>query len=87
VIHNNGGKLLFSNLNESEVNHISSFDAKSYPDTLVLVKPDSLAVGTMDSIQVRHFIRQNSFLLNISNHHLLMPVEITRPNSAFARAA
>eukprot|EP00889_Picochlorum_renovo_P004265 jgi/Picre1/31295/NNA_006648.t1 len=54
VIHSTNGKLMFSNLNEGEVNHISSFGAKSYPDTLVLVKPDSLEVGSMDSIQKLH---------------------------------
>lgn len=55
VIHSTNGKLMFSNLNEGEVNHISSFGAKSYPDTLVLVKPDSLEVGSMDSIQVSDY--------------------------------
>lgn len=53
VIHSMNGKLVYSNLNEGEVNYIASFDVKSYPDCLVLVKPDSLEVGTMDNIQVR----------------------------------
>ena len=52
VIHCQNDKLIYSNLNEGEVNYIASFDAKSYPDCLVLVKPDSLEVGTMDNIQV-----------------------------------
>lgn len=53
VIHCMNNKLLYSNLNEGEVNHITSFDARNYPDSLVLVKPDSLEVGAMDNIQVR----------------------------------
>ena len=58
VIHCLNGKLVYSNLNEGEVNYIASFDAKSYPDCLVLVKPDSLEVGTMDNIQVCSYSSQ-----------------------------
>jgi len=56
VIHCQNDKLIYSNLNEGEVNYIASFDANSYPDSLVLVKPDSLEVGTMDNIQVRQVV-------------------------------
>lgn len=88
VIHSTNGKLMFSNLNEGEVNHISSFGAKSYPDTLVLVKPDSLEVGSMDSIQVRSFrpfYQFSGFEKSIT--YLTFIAEATRSQCSAARAA
>lgn len=52
VIHSSNGKLLYSNLNENEVNYIASFTTASFPDSLALVKPNELVIGDMDSIQV-----------------------------------
>lgn len=54
VIYSANNKLLFSNLNENEVSHIASFNASSFPDSLALVKPGSLSIGSMDDIQKLH---------------------------------
>ena len=59
VIHSANGKLLYSNLNESEVNHIASFHTSSFPDSLALIKPTMLKIGSMDSIQVCIFLRHD----------------------------
>lgn len=54
VIYSANNKLLFSNLNENEVSYIASFNTSSFPDSLALVKPGSLSIGSMDDIQKLH---------------------------------
>uniref|UniRef100_A0A7S3QK85 DNA damage-binding protein 1 n=1 Tax=Dunaliella tertiolecta TaxID=3047 RepID=A0A7S3QK85_DUNTE len=54
VIYSTNRKLMFSNLNENEVNHMASFNSASFPDSLALAKENSLTIGTVDEIQKLH---------------------------------
>jgi DNA damage-binding protein 1 len=37
-----------------QVNYIAGFTTKCFPDSLAIVKPGGMAIGTMDSIQRLH---------------------------------
>ncbi|KAF5831460.1 mono-functional DNA-alkylating methyl methanesulfonate N-term-domain-containing protein [Dunaliella salina] len=54
VIYSTNRKLMFSNLNENEVNYMASFNSASFPDSLALAKENSLTIGTVDEIQKLH---------------------------------
>lgn len=54
VIYNQNGKLMFSNLNESEVDYIAGFSTQNFPESLAIVKSGSLVIGMMDQIQRLH---------------------------------
>lgn len=54
IVHSSSKKLLYSNLNENEVNFLASFHTPSFPDSLAIAKEGSLTIGTMDEIQKLH---------------------------------
>lgn len=54
VIYANNGKLLYSNLNENEVNLLASFNSAPFPDCLAIAKEGELTIGSIDDIQRLH---------------------------------
>ncbi|EFN59838.1 hypothetical protein CHLNCDRAFT_29381 [Chlorella variabilis] len=54
VIYSSNRKLLYSNLNENEVSHMTSFNTAAFPDSLALGKQEALLIGTIDEIQKLH---------------------------------
>ncbi|XP_036343335.1 DNA damage-binding protein 1-like [Rhagoletis pomonella] len=54
VIYSSNHKLVFSNVNLKEVNHMCSLNAQSYPDSLALATKNSVILGTIDEIQKLH---------------------------------
>lgn len=54
VIYSSNHKLVFSNVNLKEVNHMCSLNAEAYPDSLALATKHSVILGTIDEIQKLH---------------------------------
>lgn len=54
VIYSSNHKLVFSNVNLKEVNHMCSINAEAYPDSLALSTKGSVILGTIDEIQKLH---------------------------------
>ncbi|XP_013110760.1 DNA damage-binding protein 1 [Stomoxys calcitrans] len=54
VIYSSNHKLVFSNVNLKEVNHMCSLNAQAYPDSLALATKNSVIIGTIDEIQKLH---------------------------------
>lgn len=54
VIYSSNNKLVFSNVNLKEVNHMCSLDTNCYSDSLALVSDNDLLFGTIDEIQKLH---------------------------------
>jgi DNA damage-binding protein 1 len=54
VIYSSNHKLVFSNVNLKEVNHMCSINAEAYPDSLALSTKNSVILGTIDEIQKLH---------------------------------
>lgn len=54
VIYSSNHKLVFSNVNMKEVNHMCSLNAEAYPDSLALATDTCVTIGTMDEIQKLH---------------------------------
>lgn len=54
VIYSSNHKLVFSNVNLKEVNHMCSLNAEAYPDSLALATKSSVILGTIDEIQKLH---------------------------------
>lgn len=54
VIYSSNNKLVFSNVNLKEVNHICSLDTSYYSDSLALVSDSDIVFGTIDEIQKLH---------------------------------
>lgn len=54
VIYSSNHKLVFSNVNLKEVNHMCSINAEAYPDSLALATKSSVILGTIDEIQKLH---------------------------------
>ncbi|XP_014225976.1 DNA damage-binding protein 1 [Trichogramma pretiosum] len=54
VIYSSNHKLVFSNVNMKEVNHMCSLNAESYPDSLALATNLAVSIGTIDEIQKLH---------------------------------
>ncbi|KAI4468344.1 dna repair/rna processing cpsf family [Holotrichia oblita] len=54
VIYSSNHKLVFSNVNMREVNHMCSLNAEAYPDSLALATDSSVTIGTIDEIQKLH---------------------------------
>lgn len=54
VIYSSNHKLVFSNVNLKEVNHMCSLNAAAYPDSLALATKTSVILGTIDEIQKLH---------------------------------
>uniref|UniRef100_A0A7S0WJG8 DNA damage-binding protein 1 n=1 Tax=Chlamydomonas leiostraca TaxID=1034604 RepID=A0A7S0WJG8_9CHLO len=54
VVYSSHKKLMFSNLNESEVTFMAPFNSASFPDSLAIAKEGSLTIGTVDAIQKLH---------------------------------
>eukprot|EP00210_Caulerpa_lentillifera_P005156 g4928.t1 len=54
IIYGDQKKLMFSNLNESNVNLLTSFNTTNVPDCLALAKEGSLTIGNIDDIQKLH---------------------------------
>lgn len=54
VIYSSNHKLVFSNVNLKEVNHMCSINAEAYPDSLALATKSSVVLGTIDEIQKLH---------------------------------
>ncbi|KAH9288236.1 hypothetical protein KI387_032353 [Taxus chinensis] len=54
VIYSSNKKLLYSNVNLKEVNHMCPFNSVSFPDSLAIAKEDLLTIGTIDDIQKLH---------------------------------
>ena len=48
------GKLLYSNVNLTEVNVMASFHSESFPECLALASSTLLTIGTIDDIQKLH---------------------------------
>jgi DNA damage-binding protein 1 len=54
VIYSSSHKLVFSNVNMKEVNHMCPLNAEAYPDSLALATDSLLLIGTIDEIQKLH---------------------------------
>ncbi|CAK9232974.1 unnamed protein product [Sphagnum jensenii] len=54
VIYSSNKKLLYSNVNLKEVNHMCPFNSASFPDSLAIGKEGELTIGTIDDIQKLH---------------------------------
>ncbi|KAL3145326.1 hypothetical protein ABBQ38_001586 [Trebouxia sp. C0009 RCD-2024] len=54
VIYSSNKKLLYSNVNENEVNLMTSFNSSSFPDSLAIAKESGLTIGSIDEIQKLH---------------------------------
>eukprot|EP00891_Asterochloris_glomerata_P001303 jgi/Astpho2/1303/fgenesh1_pm.00024_%23_4_t len=54
VIHSSNMKLLYSNVNEDEVNFMASFNSAAFPDSLAVAKEGGLMIGSIDEIQKLH---------------------------------
>ncbi|OXU25996.1 hypothetical protein TSAR_009174 [Trichomalopsis sarcophagae] len=54
VIYSSNHKLVFSNVNLKEVNHMCSLNAESYSDSLALATDNTVTIGTIDEIQKLH---------------------------------
>jgi DNA damage-binding protein 1 len=54
VMYSSNRKLLFSNVNLREVNHMCSFNSASFPDSLAVASESGLTIGTIDDIQKLH---------------------------------
>ncbi|XP_044745823.1 DNA damage-binding protein 1 [Coccinella septempunctata] len=54
VIYSSNHKLVFSNVNVKEVNHMCSLNSEAYPDSLALATDSSVTIGTIDEIQKLH---------------------------------
>lgn len=54
IIYSSNRKLVYSNLNENEVNFMASFNTPGFPDSIAIAKEESLIIGTTDEIQKLH---------------------------------
>ncbi|XP_059472612.1 DNA damage-binding protein 1 [Neocloeon triangulifer] len=54
VIYSSNHKLVFSNVNLKEVNHMCSLHAEAYPASLALCTDSTMTFGTIDEIQKLH---------------------------------
>ncbi|XP_012942382.1 DNA damage-binding protein 1 isoform X2 [Aplysia californica] len=54
VIYSSNHKLVFSNVNLKEVNHMCPLNSDGYPDSLALSNDTTLMIGTIDEIQKLH---------------------------------
>lgn len=54
VIYSSNHKLVFSNVNLKEVNHMCPLNSEAYPDSLALANDNTLLIGTIDEIQKLH---------------------------------
>eukprot|EP01018_Ginkgo_biloba_P003844 Gb_36569 [translate_table: standard] len=54
VIYSSNRKLLYSNVNLKEVNHMCPFNTAAFPDSLAIAKEEELSIGTIDDIQKLH---------------------------------
>ena len=54
VIYSSSHKLVFSNVNLKEVNHMCSFNGEYYPGSLALANDSVIMIGTIDEIQKLH---------------------------------
>lgn len=54
VLYSAKGKLLFANLNESEVHFLTSFNSEAFPDSLAIAKEGMLTIGGIDAVQKLH---------------------------------
>lgn len=54
VIYSSNKKLLYSNVNLKEVNHMCPFNSQSFPESLAVGKEGDLTIGTIDDIQKLH---------------------------------
>lgn len=54
VIYSSNHKLVFSNVNLKEVNHMCPLNSEGYPDSLALANDSTLTIGTIDEIQKLH---------------------------------
>ncbi|KAL8617543.1 DNA damage-binding protein 1 [Nucella lapillus] len=54
VIYSSNHKLVFSNVNLREVNHMCPLNSEGYPDSLALANDSTLMIGTIDEIQKLH---------------------------------
>lgn len=54
VIYSSNHKLVFSNVNLKEVNHMCPLNSEAYPDSLAMANDGTLVIGTIDEIQKLH---------------------------------
>lgn len=54
IIYSANKKLLYSNLNENEVNYMASFNTSSFPNSLAIAKEGTMTIGSIDEIQKLH---------------------------------
>ncbi|KAL5007237.1 hypothetical protein ScPMuIL_016043 [Solemya velum] len=54
VIYSSIHRLVFSNVNLKEVNHMCPLNSEGYPDSLALANDSTLTIGTIDEIQKLH---------------------------------
>ncbi|KAH9394713.1 DNA damage-binding protein 1 [Tyrophagus putrescentiae] len=54
VIYSSNNKLVFSNVNLKEVNHMCTLNSSEYPESLILTNDSQLLIGQIDQIQKLH---------------------------------
>eukprot|EP01043_Picozoa_sp_COSAG02_P009327 COSAG02_NODE_314_length_24915_cov_18.575596_27_plen_1109_part_00 len=54
VVYSSNGKLLYSNVNRKDVNHVCPFHCEDFKDHLAISTEDELTIGTVDDIQKLH---------------------------------
>jgi len=54
VIYSSNQKILYSNVNLQEVNHMCAFNSENFPESLAIATENTLTIGTIDDIQKLH---------------------------------
>ena len=54
VVYSSNGKLLYSNVNRKDINHVCPFHCEDFKDHLAISTEDELTIGTVDDIQKLH---------------------------------
>lgn len=50
VIYSTGGKLVFANVNASDVSHMAPFNSEMFPECLAMVSETELTIGTLQRV-------------------------------------
>jgi DNA damage-binding protein 1 len=53
-VYSSNGKLLYSNVNRKDINHVCPFHCEDFKDHLAISTEDELTIGTVDDIQKLH---------------------------------
>lgn len=54
VVYSSNGKLLYSNVNRKDINHVCPFHCEDFKDHLAISTEDEMTIGTVDDIQKLH---------------------------------